>query len=207
MIAGQSPLVDCDYGAISATPADVVLADGASCTLPLICWIRSIHERAPHLRIVVVDGIHDDDEVVSLIESGAGAYLSPSASASDLVAAVRGVRCGRTVISPRLIALVAARIREILRPTGENTAALDAALTLREQEVLVRIAAGDSNKEIASTLNIEVHTVKTHIHNVFEKLQAGSRRDAIRHALAMGLIHEPDAAPCRRCVTPRIGER
>ncbi|MGH9423400.1 MAG: response regulator transcription factor, partial [Thermoanaerobaculia bacterium] len=94
---------------------------------------------------------------------------------------------------------------EILRPDG--TTALDAALTSREQEVLVRIAAGDSNKEIASTLRIEVHTVKTHIHNVFEKLQAGCRRDAIRQALTMGLIHEPDAAPCRRCVAPRKGKR
>jgi Response regulator containing a CheY-like receiver domain and an HTH DNA-binding domain len=195
VLAGAAPLGDGVGRLIRASGADVAIIDGAVEALRLSNWIRSIHDQVPALRIMVAGADFSEDELLLLIESGACAHVPADATAEDLRAAVRDLHAGRVVSTPRIAALVAARIRQLLREKEEHHVSGERSLTLREEVVLRHLALGESNKEIALALRIEVHTVKTHVHNLYEKVHASSRRDAVRNALAAGLIREAEVVP------------
>jgi LuxR family maltose regulon positive regulatory protein len=99
---------------------------------------------------------------------------------------VLNVCCGRAECSPYLAALVSSRIRELAR---DLTRDVDApALTPRELAVLRLTARGLSNKEIAQQLGVWLQTVKTHLHNIYEKLEVRTRRAAVAKALRLGIL-------------------
>jgi two-component system, NarL family, response regulator LiaR len=138
--------------------------------------IRRVVERAPSVKMIALTASTDEARMMGALRAGASGYVRKDADPEILLAAVRAVARGKTYIDPSAAAAIA-----------HATVGADD-LTPRETEVLRQIAFGRSNKEIADALAIGDETVKTHVGNVFAKLQVENRSQAIVQALKRGLV-------------------
>lgn len=138
--------------------------------------IRAVVESAPKARVVVLGASESEEEVVACAEAGAAGYLMRDGSLDDLVAIAQSVARGETVCSPRVAAIL---LRQVAVLASERQSRmLSIRLTAREREIVDLIDRGLSNKEISQQLSVEVRTVKTHVHNILEKLQVHRRGEA-----------------------------
>jgi DNA-binding NarL/FixJ family response regulator len=138
--------------------------------------IAQIRQESPTARIIVLTTFDGDEDIYRALQAGAKGYLLKGTDADELTAAIRSVFAGKSKIP----AFVAEKLAE--RMGGP-------ALTTRELEVLKRIVAGRSNKEIASDLHISEATVKTHINSLLSKLGVNDRTQAATTALQRGIVH------------------
>ena len=154
---------------------DVVLMDLRMPELDGVGAIMQIREIDPNAHIVVLTTFDGDEDIYRAIKAGAKGYLLKDTAREALMECIRKVHSGETCIPPSLAAKLAERV------SGE-------ALSAREIEVLQRIAAGKSNKEIGAELFISEGTVKTHVKSIFGKLDVVSRTEAVATATRRGLI-------------------
>jgi DNA-binding NarL/FixJ family response regulator len=149
---------------------------------------RSVVEAGLPVRVLVLAGDDCDEHALGAIAAGAVGFLPKDVPAEELTRAVRAVAAGGAVIAPVVLARILARVAEAL-PAPETTAgsALDA-LTEREREVLVHVARGHSNAEIAVALQVSETTVKTHVGHLLTKLRLRDRTQAVVLAYETGLI-------------------
>ncbi|MEN6644534.1 MAG: response regulator transcription factor [Armatimonadia bacterium] len=137
--------------------------------------IAAIRERAPGARVIVLTTYDDDEDIQRSLRAGAKAYMLKDAARDDLLAAIKAVHEGRTLIPPAIATKLAESI-------GAPT------LTARELEVLALVADGKSNREIATLLFITEGTVKSHLSTMLGKLDASDRTQAVTIALKRGLL-------------------
>ena len=154
---------------------DVTLLDLRMPELDGVGAIKEIRELDEDARIVVLTTFDGDEDIYRAIKAGAKGYLLKDSAREALMDCIRRVHAGETCIPPSLAAKLAERV------SGE-------ALSPREIEVLQRIAAGKSNKEIGAELFISEGTVKTHVKSIFSKLDVVSRTEAVATASRRGLI-------------------
>lgn len=138
--------------------------------------IAQIRLQTPAARIIVLTTFDGDEDIFRALQAGAKGYLLKGMNADELTDAIRAVYAGKS----RIPAVVAERLAE--RMGGP-------ALTARELDVLKRIVAGRSNKEIANDLHISEATVKTHINSLLSKLGVNDRTQAATTALQRGIVH------------------
>jgi len=136
------------------------------------------------VRVLVLTTYDTDEHIVEAIEAGASGYLLKAAPQEEILAGIRAVVAGETVLAPS----VAAQLVRRMRADAGSSAAPAQALSPRELEVLRLVAAGSSNPEIARTLVIGEATVKTHLTHVFEKLGVNDRTRAVTRAMELGLL-------------------
>ena len=153
---------------------------------------KEIKRVSPGTAILILTAYDDVQYVLGLLEAGAAGYLLKSARGQDVVAAIRAVRAGESVLHPSIIAKLLERAMGI-PAEGERLQSKEN-LTDREIEVLRLAATGMSNKEIAEKLSVTVRTVKAHISNIFVKMNVASRTEAILEAVREGWL-ELDKAP------------
>ena len=154
---------------------DVTLLDLRMPELDGVGAIKEIRAMDDTAHIVVLTTFDGDEDIYRAIRAGAKAYLLKDTAREALMDCIRRVHAGETCIPPLLAAKLAERV------SGE-------ALSEREIEVLQRIAAGRSNKEIGSELFISEGTVKSHVKSIFSKLNVISRTEAVATATRRGLI-------------------
>jgi NarL family two-component system response regulator LiaR len=147
---------------------------------------KEIKRISPGTAILILTAYDDAQYVLGLLEAGAAGYLLKSARGRDVVAAIRAVKEGESVLHPSIIAMLLKRAIGI--PIEVNRSRGKENLTDREIEVLKLAAAGMSNKEIAEKLSVTVRTVKAHISNVFVKMNVASRTEAILKAMREGWL-------------------
>lgn len=135
--------------------------------------------------ILIVSAYNDDPYVMSALQAGANGYVLKTAAPSELVSAVCDVHAGRLVLDDSLTQTVARQAVDNIMSRGITPAA---EVTLREIEVLRLIARGHTNKAIAAQLAISDRTVQGHIANIFDKLAAHSRTEAVMVGIRLGLI-------------------
>ncbi len=145
---------------------------------------RHLSGTAPDLRIVVLSSFSDDEDVFGALSAGAASYMMKDVAPEALVAAIRGVASGQTVLDGG----VAQRVLDGPRHAVETPRGT---LSPREHEVLELMAQGLTNREIAARLWISDPTVKTHVSHVLAKLGQPDRTQAIIHAMAKGLVSAP----------------
>lgn len=167
---------------------DVILMDLAMPRKTGIEAIEEIKHENPNARIVVLTSYSEDDKVFAAIKAGAMGYLLKETSTQDLLQAIRDVYHGESSLHP---AIARKLIRELNRPTTLPPS--DEPLTDREAEVLILVARGLSNQDIADKLVISERTVRTHVSNILSKLQLANRTQAALYALKEGLtsLDEP----------------
>jgi len=142
------------------------------------------------VKVLVIDVPDREDDILYCIEAGgASGYLGQNASLTDLEDNIRAIARGETVCSPRIAHLTFCRMSLLARQEAGTSMFNDTPLTRREVEIVRLIDKGLGNKEIAAHLQIEVSTVKNHVHHILEKLQVENRHSAATYMKAQGLTH------------------
>ncbi len=165
---------------------DVILMDLRMPELTGVEAMRRIREDDPDAKFIVLTTFDSDEYIFDAIEAGAKGYLLKDASRDDLFKAVRAVHRGESLIEPGVAAKILNRLAQLSRQSAEP-ASVDV-LSERELEVLQLMAKGSANKEIAASLSISESTVKTHVANIFQKLEVNHRTEAVTQALQKGII-------------------
>ena len=145
--------------------------------------------------MIVVTTFDLDEYVFGALRAGASGFLLKDAQPEVLIDAVRAVAAGKGLIDPDVTRRLIARFAALSPDAGRGEAL--ATLSDRERDVLLLVAAGLSNAEIADSLTVEESTVKTHVSAVLAKLGLRSRVQAVILAYESGLI-TPGAPPARR---------
>ncbi|MFF7528096.1 response regulator [Streptomyces bobili] len=169
---------------------DVVLMDLRMPRCDGVEATRRIRAEHPGTQVVVLTTFGDDESLFPALRAGARGYLTKDAGGDEIVRAVQDVLSGDAGLSPG----VQRRLLEHLSaPEPEPKAAVGPpdGLTARETEVLVLIAGGLSNQEIARQLQVSTATVKTHINNLFTKTGLNDRAQAVLYAFRKGLVRPP----------------
>jgi DNA-binding NarL/FixJ family response regulator len=159
---------------------DVRLPDGSG-----VEACRDIRAELPDTRVVMLTSYPDEDAVLSAIIAGASGYLLKQIRARDLVAALQAVGRGESLLDPAVTGRVLERIRRIA--TADQPDAL-AQLTSQERKILLLVAEGKTNKEIAADVFLSDKTVKNYVSSILDKLNLERRAQA---AAYMAQLHEP----------------
>jgi DNA-binding NarL/FixJ family response regulator len=169
---------------------DVVLMDLRMPRCDGVEATRRIRAQYPGTQVVVLTTYADDESLFPALRAGARGYLTKDAGGDEIVRAVESVLSGDAGLSPSIQRRLLERLSE---PEPRPAAAAEApdGLTARECEVLVLIAEGLTNQDIARRLHVSTATVKTHINNLFAKTGLKDRAQAVRYAYAKGLVRPP----------------
>jgi DNA-binding NarL/FixJ family response regulator len=154
---------------------DITLMDLRMPEMSGVAAIDAIRAEDDQALIIVLTTYDSDEDVYRAMRAGAKAYVLKDVHCEELLECIRRVCRGQMFVSPEIAAKLASRISE-------------EELTNRELEILTLLAEGKSNKLIARELNISEGTVKTHVKNILEKLDATSRTEAVAVAARRGLI-------------------
>ncbi|MFB0615448.1 response regulator [Streptomyces sp. AGS-58] len=170
---------------------DVVLMDLRMPRCDGVEATRQIRARYPGTQVVVLTTYADDESLFPALRAGARGYLTKDAGGDEIVRAVRSVLSGDAGLSPSVQRRLLERLSQPEPAPAPAPAGAPDGLTTRECEVLVLIAEGLSNQEIARRLHVSTATVKTHINNLFAKTGLKDRAQAVRYAYGKGLVRPP----------------
>ena len=160
---------------------DILVMDVAMPELNGIEATRRVARQSPRTRVLALSMHKDSVYVREILRAGARGYLLKDAIDRDLLAAVRAVAIGDGYLSPSVSeAVLSDYRRHVTNPID--------LLSSREREVLQMIAEGQTNKEIAATLNLSVYTVDAHRGRIMEKLNLHSVNELVRFAVRAGLV-------------------
>ena len=167
---------------------DVVLMDIRMPRMDGVAATRAIVESKLPVRVLILTTFDLDEYVVGALRAGASGFLAKDVPADDLVTAIRTVAAGEAVVAPRILKRLLERFAESLPdPSGAPPQDLRV-LTDREREVLVQVARGLSNAEIAEALHVSLATAKTHVGRLLMKLNARDRAQLVIVAYESGLV-------------------
>jgi DNA-binding NarL/FixJ family response regulator len=183
---GQAETVEDAVRAISELEPDVVLLDVHMPGGGGVQVIEQVSKTRPQQRFLALSVSDDPKDVIAVVRAGARGYVTKTITGDELAEAVRRVRDGDAVFSPRLAGFVLDAFAGDL-PAEEVDPELDQ-LTAREREVLRYIARGYLYKEIALRLSISVKTVEAHVSSVLRKLQLSNRHELSRWAVSRRLV-------------------
>ncbi len=161
---------------------DIILMDLVMPELDGIQATKRIKARFPKIEILMLTSFSDRDHVVPAMEAGAAGYQLKDIEPDELVLSIRRIMRGENTLHPE-----ATTTLEMDRQEAQNAPHSLNPLTPREQDVLAELTKGKSNREIASSLFVTEKTVKTHISNIFTKLQVQDRTQAALYAVKHGL--------------------
>jgi len=167
---------------------DVVLMDIRMPRMDGVAATRAIVAAHLPVRVLILTTFDLDEYVVGALRAGASGFLAKDVPAEDLVEAIRTVAAGDAVVAPRILRRLLERFAQVLPdPNITPPRELDV-LTEREREVLIEVARGQSNAEIARELRVSETTVKTHVGHVLTKLGLRDRVQAVVLAYESGLV-------------------
>ena len=176
---------------------DVVLVDFGLVDHDSLRLTATVHAEVPAARVIIMGLLSVQEDVADYVRAGASGFIMKDASFEDFFGTIRAVAGGAEVLPPALTNSLFAQIaRNASR--GSRTRILEAVrLTSRERQVVDLLGEGLSNKEISIRLHIAVHTVKSHVHNVLEKLALRSRLEvaAFSHSGGVTRRKEPRSSP------------
>jgi NarL family two-component system response regulator LiaR len=168
---------------------DVVLMDMKMAEMDGIATTKAIRRAYPDVHVLFLTGFHDKSLIQEAMHAGAVGYLLKDTSKEDLANAIRAAKSGRKTLSPEAA-------NDLVSETGTQSD-IGQDLTDREREVLVLLAQGLSNKQIAKQLHRSQFTVRHHVSQIISKLDAANRSEAAVIAVQNGLVdvtHDQDGA-------------
>jgi len=165
-------------------PCDVLLLDISLPGKSGVDVLRSVRQRYPELRVLILTGFPEESYALAMIRNGANGYLCKDCEADELLRAIRIVSQGRRYVSERTAELLADEM------SGERSVVLHEGLSDRELQVFLRLARGESVSDIARELNLSVKTISTYRSRLTEKLNVASNAELATYAMRHGLITE-----------------
>jgi len=155
---------------------DIILMDLVMDVMDGVEATRLLIQQWPEAKVIVVTSFLDDEKLYPVIEAGATSYLLKTSRASNIAEAIRATHQGESVLEPKIAGMMMTKMRAKDQPMLHDD------LTEREFEILLLIAQGKSNQEIADELYIALKTVKTHVSNILAKLDVTDRTQAVIYA-------------------------
>ncbi|MBO0996051.1 response regulator [Bacillus sp. SD088] len=162
---------------------DIILMDLVMEGMDGIEATKKIMEQWPEAKIIIVTSFLDDEKVYPALEAGATSYMLKTSKASEIAKAIRATYQGQSFLEPEVTGKIMNRMR------NKQEAALHDQLTERETEILMLMAKGKSNQEIADELFIALKTVKVHVSNILGKLEVHDRTQAVIYAFQNNLVN------------------
>lgn len=161
---------------------DIILMDLVMKEVDGIEATKKIMEQWPEAKIIIVTSFLDDEKVYPALEAGATSYMLKTSKASEIAKAIRATYEGQSILEPEVTGKIMNRMRKPREsPPHEQ-------LTERETEILLLIAQGKTNQEIANELFIALKTVKVHVSNILGKLDVQDRTQAVIYAFQNNLV-------------------
>jgi DNA-binding NarL/FixJ family response regulator len=148
---------------------------------------QAIKRDHPQTEVLVLTGDDRDETVFEAIRAGATGYILKDITPENLVRAIHAIMKGQTMVHPRIARRVLDRL-SLLAQDGEGSRLYGDGLTEREVEILVEVAKGATNKEIARKLFISESTVKSRLRNIFRKISVRDRAEAAAYAIRKGYM-------------------
>ncbi|GAA0133556.1 two-component system response regulator LiaR [Paenibacillus sp. YSY-4.3] len=170
-----------DQGLEGGLP-DIVLMDLMMPSMNGAEATKEVLGRYPEIKIVILTSFLEDDLVVQAIESGAVSYVLKTVSAAELIYALQGAYRGMPVMTGDVAQALTRGLRQ------RTVQGDDSGMTEREKEVLLLIAEGKNNKDIAEELHISIKTVKTHVSNLLMKCELEDRTQLAIYAHRQGWV-------------------
>jgi DNA-binding NarL/FixJ family response regulator len=153
----------------------VILMDMGMKGFKDVSAVESIRKEMPEAKIIGMGFVPTQSDIVEFVEAGASGFILKVATVKEFLGTIRSVVQGVKVLPPSLAGSLFSHVIELALKKGNGKITNAVRMTKREREIVVLIADGLSNKEIARQLNIATHTVKSHVHNIMEKLALHTR--------------------------------
>ncbi len=185
VVVGHDGPAETTASQVLETQFDVLLIDSFQTAWPAAKIARKTEGQAAYKAVLI--GMEPDEELfMAAVRSGVMGYLLKDASASELVAAVRAVYRGEAVCPPQLCSTLFRFVAHMIEEMPVKRSSPRPDLTIRQQQLMVLVAKGFTNKEIASSLNLSEFTVRNHIHNILKQVDASNRSEAVETIRAHG---------------------
>ena len=176
---GQKALIQA-----KSTRPDLILLDLSMPRLNGLEALPQLLEIVPDAKIVILTVSEEDDDLLKVIQAGAHGYLVKNLNAEDFLELLGGLERGEAAVTGRTAARLMARLADNRLPAKTLTEDL----TARELELLELVGEGFSNRALSEKLSISTNTVKYHLKNIFQKLGAQNRAEAVAHAIRTGIL-------------------
>ena len=137
--------------------------------------LEKMRKDFPSVQLIGMGLISSQTDIIESVEAGASGFILKDASKKEFLGTIRSVTQGIKVLPPQLLGSLFSHVIENALKKGRGKLVNAVRMTKREREIIALIAEGLSNKEIADRLNIAIHTVKSHVHNIMEKLALHTR--------------------------------
>jgi DNA-binding NarL/FixJ family response regulator len=144
--------------------------------------VATLTKELPHTKVIGMGLIPSQLDIIEFVEAGAAGFILKDATIEDVLGTIRSVARGMRVLPPLLTGSLFSRVIEQALRKGKGRLPDAVRMTKREREIIVLIADGLSNKEIARRLNLTTYTVKSHVHNILEKMALHSRLQIAKYA-------------------------
>lgn len=154
---------------------DVVLLDLGLQKLNSLLLMDLLKKEFPESKVIAMDILPDETDIVEFVKAGGSGFILKQASMDDFIDTVRKVAHGENVLPPVLTKSLFSQIIDFVTDATKSQIQESISLTRREREIIDLISEGLSNKEIAQRLHIATYTVKSHVHNILEKLALSTR--------------------------------
>ncbi|MGD0338258.1 MAG: response regulator transcription factor [Bacteroidota bacterium] len=171
----------------SQTKPHVILMDMGLKNFRESSVVESIREKIPEAKVIGMGFIPSQSDIVEFVEAGASGFIMKDATVKDFLATIRSVAQGVKVLPPSLTGSLFSHVIEHALKKNKGNLTNVVRMTKREREIIALIVDGLGNKEIAQQLNIATHTVKSHVHNIMEKLALHTRLQIVK------FIHEENS--------------
>jgi DNA-binding NarL/FixJ family response regulator len=168
---------------------DVILMDLVMPNMDGVAAIEQIRTQLPQTHVLILTTYADDEHIMAGIRAGARGYLLKDALPDELIQAIRVVAGGGSLLQPTVAARVLDKLSALMSDAEEPVRPPSPPLlTDREQQILSLLAGGARNRDIAEALFISDRTVKVHVANLMDKLEAKTRTEAVARAIQLGLL-------------------
>jgi two-component system NarL family response regulator len=159
----------------SQTKPHVILMDMGLKSFKETSVIELVREKIPDAKVIGMGLIPTQSDIVEFVEAGASGFILKDATVKEFLGTIRSVAQGEKILPPSLAGSLFSHVIELALKKGKGKLSDAVRMTKREREIIVLIANGLGNKEIAQQLNVATHTVKSHVHNIMEKLALHTR--------------------------------
>jgi two-component system nitrate/nitrite response regulator NarL len=178
-VVGDACCSDSAVEDIATAKSDLLLLDCFDTIPASDGWLSSLQDAIPDIKIVLFGMNEDPDFFLRAVRRGIAGYVLKSASAADLLDAIRTVAQGEAACPPKFCKVLFKTLAAATIKVEDERATIQFDLTRRQRQLMSLVAMGLSNKEIAANLNLSEFTVKNHIYRVMKQVDAQSRHEAV----------------------------